>query len=335
MKSIAKIIVLMAVLMGLFANVARASEMKNVLFLYTDMVASITEHMLQGLEQAGLVDQHNVTILQARVSRDSDPAQIVTYVQETAPDVILNAVEYPQILEALRDLPIPVVTRINLEPYVDVEGVPTANITGVYTTMQDMVYHSYKFLQKVAPLQPGQQVVYLDNPEFSATPKEVIGDALQRLNIPLKAVVNVTVYEDWQQAVLQYNDDPEVGWILRSSPTKKRDGTSVNIPTEFFPWEREHLKKPTIAYWEFAVQAGTLCGFSIDTSAVGIQCGRMVARILQGEDIQTIKAEYPGKINISLNRKTATNLGIVFSMDVLSLANVIYEDYEGKQVIRK
>jgi len=61
----------------------------------------------------------------------------------------------------------------------------------------------------------------------------------------------------------------------------------------------------------------------------------MVARLLQDEDIRTIKAEYPGKVSISLNRKTATNLGLVFSLNVLNLANVIYDDYEGKQVIRK
>ncbi len=53
------------------------------------------------------------------------------------------------------------------------------------------------------------------------------------------------------------------------------------------------------------------------------------------EDIRTIKAEYPNKVSISLNRKTATKLGMVFSLDVLNLANVIYDDYEGKQVIRK
>ncbi len=83
------------------------------------------------------------------------------------------------------------------------------------------------------------------------------------------------------------------------------------------------------------MQAGTLCGFAIDTRAVGIQCGQMVARLLQGEDIRTIKAEYPNKVSISLNRKTATKLGMVFSLDVLNLANVIYDDYEGKQVIQK
>jgi ABC-type uncharacterized transport system substrate-binding protein len=66
-----------------------------------------------------------------------------------------------------------------------------------------------------------------------------------------------------------------------------------------------------------------------------MQFGRMAARVLRGEDIRSIKAEYPRKVSIALNRKTATNLGIVFSMDVLKLADVIYDDYEGKQVIRK
>jgi ABC-type uncharacterized transport system substrate-binding protein len=335
MERILKRSVFVFVLLGLLTNIGFAAETKTIVFLYTDMVASIKEDMLKGLEQAGLVDQQNVTILQIHVSNNEDPVQIVAQIQEAAPDVILNAAEYLPILEALHGLSIPVVARMHLESYVDANGMPTANITGIYTTIQDMVYHSYKFLQEVAPLKPGQQVVYFDNTEFSAIPKEVVLDALQRLQIPLKAVVDVTVFEDWQQAVLQYNNDQEVGWVLRTAPTKKRDGSSLNIPKEFFPWEREHFKKPTIAYWEFAVQAGTLCGFATDTREVGLQCAEMVARLLQGEDVRTIEAQYPNEVSISLNRKTATNLGIVFSIDVLNLANVIYDDYEGKRVIRK
>jgi ABC-type uncharacterized transport system substrate-binding protein len=61
----------------------------------------------------------------------------------------------------------------------------------------------------------------------------------------------------------------------------------------------------------------------------------MAAQVLHGEDVRTINAQYPRKVSISLNRKTATNLGIVFPMEVLNLAGVIYDDYEGKQVIRK
>ena len=97
----------------------------------------------------------------------------------------------------------------------------------------------------------------------------------------------------------------------------------------------EHSKKPGSSYWDQRVQADVLCGFIVNLSASYAQCERMAARVLQGEGIRTIQAEYPRKINIALNRKTATNLGIIFSMDVLKLANIIYDDYEGKQVIRK
>jgi ABC-type uncharacterized transport system substrate-binding protein len=101
------------------------------------------------------------------------------------------------------------------------------------------------------------------------------------------------------------------------------------------PFVQEHRKKPSVTYWEPAVLTGELCGFSIDLNGVAAQSGKLAARVLQGEPIQSIKAEYPQKISIALNRKTATNLGIVFSVDVLKLADVIYDDYEGKQVIRK
>ncbi|GAK58128.1 hypothetical protein U27_05101 [Candidatus Vecturithrix granuli] len=336
MKRMVRISVLLVVLIGVFANAGFAAELKKIVVLdVEDTNTMVTEQMFNGLKQAGLIDQHNVIITQIPVPSQGDLTPVLARIQEITPDVILEISGLGNTLAALNTLSIPVITRVNVEPFVGADGMPTANITGLYTNLPDMVYNSYKFLQKVAPLKPGQQVVFLDNPEFPILPKATVVDALQRLQIPLKAVVNAAVYEDWQQAILHYNDDPDVGWILRSSPRRKRDGSAFNTLTELYPWEREHLKKPTVTQWEFPVQAGTLCAFGIDTAEVGAQCGRMVARVLQGEDVRTIKAEYPNKVSIALNRKTATNLGIVFSMDVLKLANVIYDDYEGKQVIRK
>ena len=336
MKHMMRIIVSIGVVIGLFANIGFTAELKTIAVLDLPTNLTIQEQMLNGLTQAGLIDQQNVSIKRIAVPpQEGDPAPLIAQVQEIAPDVILALPGYRSLFAALNKLSIPVIARVNVESFVGADGMPTGNITGIYTNLQDMVYNSYKFLQKVAPLKPGQQVVFLDNPESTILPKETVIDALQRLQIPLKAIVNTAVYEDWQQAILQYNDDPNVGWILRSTPRHRRDGSAVNTTAEIYPWEREHLKKPTITQWEFSVQAGALCAFGIDTAEIGLQCGQMVARVLQGEDVRTIKAEYPNKVSIALNRKTATNLGIVFSLDVLNLANVIYDDYEGKQVIRK
>ncbi len=127
-------------------------------------------------------------------------------------------------------------------------------------------------------------------------PKEEVIDAPQRLQIPLKAVVNGAIYEDWQQAILQYSDDPEVGWILHGAgPSSRHDGSGVNAITEIYPWLQARLKKPSISHDISSVQTGVLCGFSMDLNDVGAQCGDMAARILQGEPISAIKAEYPRK----------------------------------------
>ncbi len=334
MTRMVKMSVMLVVLIGVFAHAGFTAEKKTVVYLRAGMMPPLTEYILQGLEQGG-VAQDTIMLQEILVSPTDDIPQVVTRVKEAQPDLVLNTVEFGNILAALKGLSMPVITRVNVEPYVNAEGVPTANITGLYTTLHDMFYNSYKFLQKVAPLQDGQQVVVFENPESPLMPKANVLDALQRLQIPVKTIVSAIFLEDFQAAILQYNDDPDVGWILTSPPTQKRDGSPLNIATEVNPWLREHLKKPTITYWETAVQMGFLCAFGIDMNEASVQFGRMAARALRRERVNTIKAEYPQKVSISLNRKTATNLGIVFSLDVLNLANVIYDDYEGKQVIRK
>lgn len=336
MKRIMKMSVLLIVLIGVFMNVGFTAEMKKALILYSHPADFFPQQVRKGLEQTGFVESKNLTSVQMVTSGTTDPAPIVAQVREVAPDVIIDVSETGHIAEALKELAIPIIKGHSVERYVNAEGLPVANVTGFYTTLQDMVYNSYKFLQKIAPLKPGQQVVFLEVPGVTQIPKEAVVDALQRLQIPLKEIGDATVYEDWQQAILQYNEDPDVGWILYvTGPLRKRDGSSVDVQTEIFSWDREHLKKPMVAYWEMTVRQGALCGFGVDLEALGEQAGKMAARVLQGEPVQSIKAEYPEKVSIALNRKTATNLGIVFSLDALNLANVIYDDYEGKQVIRK
>ena len=336
MKRILRMSVLLVMLIGIFVNIGFATEMRKVMILYSRTAESMTPQVLKGLEEMGFVEQKNLTSVQVLVSGITDLAQLVAQVHEVAPEVIVNVGEFGQIVTALKGLSIPVITANRVESYVNAEGAPTMNVTGVYSALPDMVYNSYKFLQKAAPLKPGQQVVFLEISEVPIIPKAVIVEALQRLQIPLKAVVDATIYENWQQAILQYNDDPDVGWILYiTGPLRKRDGSGVNTQTEILAWQQENLKKPRVTYWEMGVRGGALCGFGIDLDAAAVQVGKLAARVLQGEAIQSIKAEYPQKVSISLNRKTATNLGIVFSLDVLNLANVIYDDYEGKQVIRK
>jgi hypothetical protein len=335
MKSIVRMIVSMVVVLGLFANFGFAAEMKTVVidnFPNDPPKVSRADHCVKALANAGFIEGQNLVV---HILHDQNLDAEIAHIRQLQPDLIIDISLGHRLLPTFRGTTTPLLIETQAEQFVDPQGSPRENITGCYTMLEDMVYNSYKFLQKIAPLKPGQQAVFLENTRYDLVPRAKVADALQRLQIPLKAVIDSSIYEDWQAAILKYNDDPDVGWILTSPlPSFNRDGTLLD-PVPCAAWQREHLKKPTVTYWELTVRLGILAAFGVDSEELSVQVGEMAARVLKGEAIQSIKAEYPRKVSIVLNRKTAMNLGIVFSLDVLNLANVIYDDYEGKQVIRK
>ncbi len=325
------------VLLGMMASGSLAAELKKVVMLDFPQDAlrqKLVEQTVKGLEQAGFVDQQNIEIhLVHPKSAEEEIAQI----QTLNPAVVIGmSPRLQQTMPFLDGQPTPFITIYGVEDYVDAQGLPKKMITGMYSILPDMVYNSFKFFNKVAPLQSGKKVVFLWNSISNLIRREYVENACRRLNIPLKAIVDATVVEDWQAAIVQYNNDPEVGWfLLASSPFVKRDGTSADVIKDVYPWQQEHQRKPTLAYFETVVKGGALCGFAIDLDDRSHQAGEMAARVLKGEDITTIKAEYPRKTLVALNRKTADVMGIVFSPDVLNLANVIFHDWDGKNVTRK
>jgi ABC-type uncharacterized transport system substrate-binding protein len=336
MKSLVRIIVSVVVVMGLFANIGFAAEMKTVVLMeYTSEPAKTTmrQQVLAGLAQAGFQENTNLKLVSFAAPRPPDWAEQVAQLK---PDVVIEYSAETAVTAKMHELGIPTVTYWGTAPYVDPDGVPTANITGVYTGHKDTMYNSLKLLRMIVPLKPGQKAVFFENKQRVIYPKEEVLDALKRLDVPLKAIEDTTHLEDWQAALLKYNEDPEVGWlVVLAWPYLRRDGSIPDRNVEVAQWQRERLKKPYITFWVPTVQSGVLCAFAVDTDDVALQLAEMAVRVLKGEPIQAIKAEYPRKTLIALNRKTADFMDITFSLDVLKLANVIFNDYEGKDVIRK
>ena len=334
------IVVIVVGLWSALAFGAGAAEMKTVIILtYPGDAAEhrviMSQHAVAALKDAGFVDQENVAIQVWKDEHDLE-AEIAA-IKEINPAVVLDfSARQPEISKALFGSNIPLFETWGIEEYINADHLPKGNIGGVYTYYNDMLYNSYKFLRMVAPLKAGQQAVFLYNTQLDLIPRPHVEDALKRLNIPLKAVVDTTMLENWRDAVLAYNDDPTVGWILMGVyPTIKRDGSPTNMEQECEPWLREHLKKPLVTYWESAVKNGILCGLAVDLNESARQAAEMAARVLKGEDIKTIQVEYPRKTLVTLNRKTADVMGITIPLNALSLANVIYHDWEGKEVTRK
>ena len=187
------------VCVGLFialAFSAGAAELKQVVIVAfpNDTVrATMTSKIISALAQAGFRDQEQIAIT---VLHPETKAEAESKIQQIQPDVVVESSHREPLTAGLYGSEIPIFTMQGVEAFADAQGMPTGNISGVDQTLPDLIYNSYKFLQKVAPLKPGQQVVFLEQPQSALIPKAQVIEALQRLNIPLKAVIDATMYED-------------------------------------------------------------------------------------------------------------------------------------------
>ena len=273
-------------------------------------------------------DSQNTEIKELYMSGDNKKTseEIVNTIKEFKPDVVCfqNGMD---VVKQLEGTDIPCIISSAAESYVDKDGTPLKNVTGVYTAPSDLYKKAYSFLNQIAPIN-GKKAVFITVDGFFT--KELIEENLKANNIELKDYCESKYVEDFKAAVEKYNKDPEVGWMLVGIwPWTTKDGTSVP-QNEFANWDATNRMKPSVTYWDVAVGLGMLCGLGVDIPNEGNQQGEMAARILKGEKINSVKAEEPKKINIAVNTKNAEQLGINFPADVLgSAAGHIYTDYEG------
>ena len=71
------------------------------------------------------------------------------------------------------------------------------------------------------------------------------------------------------------------------------------------------------------VKDGALAALGPNQYEIGKQTARLIARILEGEDINKMNVEFPKGTELFLNKTTATKLGIVFSQKLLAKADNI------------
>lgn len=247
--------------------------------------------------------------------------EIVGIIKDFKPDVVIG-ISVQLLYKQLENSGIPCISNTAADQYVDENGNPKDNITGLYVMPLDMKAKAYEFLNRIAPIN-GKKAVFVTVDNYFK--REDIEKGLKANNIELKDYCESPYVQDYQAAVEKYNKDDEVGWILVGVwPWTMKDGKATDI-MKTAKWDITNRKKPSVTYWESAVANGVLCGLGVDIPTLGTQIGKMAVRVLNGENIKDIKAESPEKIVLAINKKTGDDCGIQFPADVLG-SSVIYTD---------
>ncbi|PUU90104.1 MAG: ABC transporter substrate-binding protein, partial [Halanaerobium sp.] len=85
-------------------------------------------------------------------------------------------------------------------------------------------------------------------------------------------------------------------------------------------------KIPVFASENGQVRQGAIATLGIDYKLLGIQTGKMAARVLNGESPAEMSVESSDELKLYLNTKAAENLELEIPAAVMDRANVIYEE---------
>lgn len=80
------------------------------------------------------------------------------------------------------------------------------------------------------------------------------------------------------------------------------------------------------------VKYGAFGGVTVDLTALAEQQTEIAVRLLNGEDIKSIKIEDPKKVYIYYNKMTADRIGVELPLQAIESAYRVYTDYEGNYI---
>lgn len=258
----------------------------------------------------------------------------VEEIKKINPDVVyINGTYVEDRILPLKGTGIPVVAITSIDyvidgqySFLDKNGNPNDNITGCYLFTKDYEYNSLRLLQMVSPIKKGKKAVVLIQSGISN--KKLMMDAFAKMKIEVKDYSIFKYFEDFQEALLKYNNDDEVGWILVDGPITRKDGKEWNRK-ETFLWEHTNIKKPNVAFFQNNVENGALCGIAVDPMGYVMPSLEQAYQILNGKKPSEVKTIYPNKSFVLLNQKAAKQIGLIFPIEVTQAAWRIYTDYEG------
>jgi putative ABC transport system substrate-binding protein len=273
------------------------------------------------LENAGFVEGRNVAI-EYRWGNDRNerlPGMAAELVNRKV-DVIVAAQNVAAQAAQKATTSIPVVFAVGFDPVkfglVDSLNRPGGNLTGGITLNVDLGPKRLELLHELVPNAAG--LAYLlnpANPNFAGLLRAV-QDAAQARAVRLH--------------VLRASSEKEIDAAFEKLAVLRPGGLAIGADG-FFNRRMEQFaaltlrhKIPTVYQFEFA-SLGGLASYSGDVADLYRQVGAYTARILKGEKPADLPVQLATRVELVINLRTATALGVAVPLSLLGRADKVIE----------
>lgn len=313
--------VLTLVLILTAAFTAGAQEYKIGISQFVEHPAldSARDGFIQGLAEAGF-GEDKIEFIEQNAQADFATAQsIAQQFRSNNLDLIL-AIATPNAQAAANVITeTPVLFTAVTDPVeagiVDSMEKPGGNLTG--TTDMNPVAQQIELIKEFIPEIKDLGVLYNPGEVNSVVQVDIVKEATQAMGINLHEAT-VSNSSEVSLAASSLVGDVDAVYV----PT---DNIIVSALPSVLQITNQN-KIPVFASENGQVRQGAIATLGIDYKLLGIQTGKMAAKVLNGADPSEMPVESSEELKLYLNTKAADNLDLEIPAAVLDRANVIYEE---------
>ena len=302
------------------ADLARVGILSFSEIIDDSRLKAFMQAFRQTLADLGWVDGKNVTIEYR--SAHGDPSRFSEAAEELVGlnvDVILaaSAPALRAAYAATRTIPI-VAADYTTEPiaegYVISYARPGGNVTGVFLDAPEFAGKWFELLKAIVP--ELSRVSVLWDPSPGANHLRAVRSVAESLDIELQ-VLEVRKPDDIYNAFSALHGQTQALILL---PSPLIHGLSVRLASLALG----HRLPATSMARDFVSAGGTLA-YGPDMPSTWKRCAIFVSKILGGSEPRELPVERPTKINLVVNHKTSTALGITIPQSIRLRADEIIE----------
>lgn len=278
----------------------------------------------EGLKQAGYEEGHNITYLVRDTQGNSQALNTgATEIVQQQVDLIFTVASpaTQAAIAATKSTQIPVIFTVVADPvgsgFVKSLIVQETNVTGVTNQSVELTGKRLEFLLQVAPRVRRVGVLSIPTGLTSGPAMVQLNQAAAKLGVTL-IERQVASSADVPAALAQFTRDMIDALYLLPDAFLVTQGTA-------FVERSLALGIPLVVHEEGLVKQGALVGYGADFNSLGSQAARLAVKVLRGQKASELPIEVPQRLVLTLNLKTAQQIGQPIAQEVLFLADRIIQ----------
>ena len=286
------------------------------------MIAKFIDRFLSGMRELGDVEGRDFDIIyeEANFHPDQLP-RVAAEMVELAPDVILTAATIEAVAAAKATSTIPIVVAVPADPvalgFTTSDARPTGNVTGIMPYVKGL---PSKQLELARELVPGAaRIGLIDDPiDPKAHPQrqeiEATGRSLEIEIVPaeVRSAADIDVaYQALLSAGVQVVIVEQSNMLANASKSFAQAAASKKLPTVY--GYRQH------------VDAGGLVSYGVNLDWCNHRAAYYVDKILKGAKPSDLPIEFPTRLELVINLKTAKALGLTVPSSLLVRTDEVIE----------